>query len=163
MIDGAKPADTSGILRPASFDLVVCFADSLNYLTEDGDLERVFRSAAAALDTGGRLVFDINTEAEYATWDEREVALYDGNDYFVYQQMNYAPETRRAVVRIVWFERQNERWRRGEETHHLRMWSDEDIRGALETAKLNVDSVEQVTMTNGERRVLWKTRVTEQT
>ncbi len=59
--------------RNSSFDLVTCFADSLNYLIADGDLDRVFAGAAAALVSGGHLICDLNSQAEYNTWDERDI------------------------------------------------------------------------------------------
>jgi SAM-dependent methyltransferase len=140
------------------YSLVTCFGDSLAYLANEGDLDMLFAGVAQVLEPDGAFVFDTRAEEDYASWDECEIVMYDGDDYFVYQQMHYEPETRRAVIRIVWFENQGERWYRGEEAHHLRMWSDEDIRDAVETAGLNVDSVEQVTPVNGERRVVWIAR-----
>jgi len=120
----------------SAFDLVTCFADSLNYLAADGDLDRVFAGAAAALGTGGHLVFDLNSEAEYTTWDERDIVTYDGRDYMVYNKLCYEPETRLARGRIVWFVRKSKRWWRGEETHTQRAWSDAEVCGALEGAGL---------------------------
>src|SRR5690349_16455959 len=54
---------SSFVLRPSSVDLVTCFYDSLNYLADDGDLDRVFAVAAHALRPGGYMVFDLNTAA----------------------------------------------------------------------------------------------------
>lgn len=164
LIDERRDDDwrSSLVIRRSSFDLITCFDDSLAYLTDDGDLDMLFADVALALASEGVFVFDTRAEEDYASWDERELVVYDGNEYFVYHQMNYEPETRRAVMRIVWFTRQDERWRRGEETHHLRMWSGEDIRDALEQAGLNVDSVERVTMANGERRFVWTVKRAEE-
>jgi SAM-dependent methyltransferase len=115
----------------SAFDLVTCFYDSLNYLTDDGDLDRVFASAAAALRPGGHLVFDINTEAQYTSWDERDVVTCDSRDCLVYNKLSYDPDTRLAEGRIVWFVRETELWWRGEETHTQRAWSDSEVRDAL--------------------------------
>src|SRR5690606_5670892 len=52
-------------------ELVTCFADSLNYLLDDGDLDRVFAGVAGVLARDGFLIFDLNTEAEYETWEAR--------------------------------------------------------------------------------------------
>jgi SAM-dependent methyltransferase len=120
----------------SAFDLVTCFYDSLNYLTDDGDLDRVFMSAMAALRPGGHLVFDINTAAEYATWDERDVITYDGRDCLVYNKLSYDPNARLAEGRIVWFVRETELWWRGEETHTQRAWSDAEICAAVAQAGL---------------------------
>jgi SAM-dependent methyltransferase len=124
---------------PWSFDLVTCFG-ALNEATEDGDLGRVFGGVAAALRAGGRLVFDLTAEAEYATWDERDVVAYDGPDCLVYNRLSYDPETPLATRRIVWFIRETERWWRGEETHVERAWGDAEVRAALASAGLALET-----------------------
>ena len=82
------------------------------------------------------MVFDLNTAAEYATWDERDSVTHDGRDCLVYNQLNYDPATRMGQGRIVWFVREIERWWRGEETHAERAWADAEICGALASAGL---------------------------
>lgn len=121
--------------RP-SFDLATCFYDSLNYLLDDGDLDRVFAGVAAALRPGGYLIFDLNADAEYATWDERDVVTYDGRDCMVYNRLSYDPAMRLGTGRIVWFVREIERWWRGEETHVERAWADAEVVAALAGAGL---------------------------
>jgi SAM-dependent methyltransferase len=132
----AENHDSSFIVHRSSFDLVTCFYDSLNYLIDDGDLDRVFAGAAAALRPGGHMVFDMNTAAEYATWDERDVVTYDGRDCLVYNKLSYDADAHLAEGRIVWFVRETELWWRGEETHVQRAWSDDEVRGALARAGL---------------------------
>ena len=130
----------SSALGPRSFDLVTCFYDSLNCLVEDGDLDRVFGGAALALRTGGWLIFDINTETEYTTWDERDVVTHDSADIMVYNRLDYDPQSRLATGRIVWFVREIERWWRGEETHSRRAWRDAEVRAALVGAGLVLEA-----------------------
>jgi SAM-dependent methyltransferase len=120
----------------SQFNLVTCLYDSLNYLLDDRDLDRVFAGAARVLRPGGYIVFDLNTAAEYATWDERDSVTYDGRDCLVYNQLSYDPATRLAEGRIVWFVRELDRWWRGEETHVERAWDDAEVLGALERARL---------------------------
>jgi SAM-dependent methyltransferase len=120
----------------SQFDLVTCFYDSLNYLIDDGDLDRVCASVARALRPGGCMVFDLNTAAEYATWDERDCVTHDGRDCLVYNQLSYDLETCLATGRIVWFVRELDRWWRGEETHVERAWSDVVVHAALVGAGL---------------------------
>lgn len=122
----------------AAFDLVSCFADSLNYLTNAGDLALTFGGAAAALRAGGWLIFDINTEAEYATWDERDVVAYDSADLLLYQKLRYNKRTRIGTGKIVWFVREIERWWRGEETHTLRAWREGEVRAALAASRFTL-------------------------
>lgn len=124
----------AGLAEPSTFDLVTCFADSLNYLTGAGDLALVFHQVAVALRVGGWLMFDINTEAEYATWDERDVVAHDSADLLLYQKLRYNKRARLGTGRIVWFVREIEHWWRGEETHTQRAWRDHEVRAALAAA-----------------------------
>jgi SAM-dependent methyltransferase len=135
LIDPVREHSQFSILN-SQFDLVTCFYDSLNYLVDDDDLDRVFAGAAAALRPGGHMIFDINTEAEYMTWDERDVVTYDGRDCLVYNKLNYDPDAHLAEGRIVWFVRETELWWRGEETHIQRAWRDSEVCDALARAGL---------------------------
>jgi SAM-dependent methyltransferase len=125
-------------LQPSTFSLITCFYDSLNYLLNDDDLERVFRGVAGLLAPGGRFIFDLNTEAEYRTWPMSDQVVYDGRDYLVYNRLDYNPKTRRASGRIVWFVREIERWWRGEEMHLQRPWREAEIAHAAAAAGLRV-------------------------
>lgn len=49
---------------PEPVDLITCWGDSLNHLTDERDLVWAFRSFAANLKEGGFLVFDLNMERE---------------------------------------------------------------------------------------------------
>ena len=118
------------------FDLVTCFADSLNYLTGKGDLAHVFGTAAAALHPGGWLIFDMNTSAEYATWDERDLVAFDSADLLLYQKLRYNQRTRIGTGRIGWFVREIDHWWRGSETHQQRNWRSNEVEAALAGAGL---------------------------
>jgi SAM-dependent methyltransferase len=134
--DGMASGNSAFYILHSAFDLVTCFYDSLNYLTEDGDLERAFVGAAEALRPGGHFFFDVITAAEYEAWGERDVVVYDGRECLVYNRLGYDPATRLASGRIVWFVRETELWWRGEETHAQRAWSDAELRAALTHAGL---------------------------
>lgn len=136
-------------------DLITCFADSVNYLTEDGDLGRMFGEAAAALRSGGWLIFDINTEAEYTTWDERDVVACDNDELMLYQKLDFDPDTRIGTGKIGWLVREIDRWWRGEETHTQRSWSDDDVRTALDTAGLTLVLAEAAPDAIDDRRFLY--------
>lgn len=114
------------------FGLVTCFGDALNYLTADGDLERAFAGIRRVLEPDGYALFDVNTEAAFAQWGERDLVIHESDDCLVYHRLAYNPATRLGRGRIVWLTRgADNRWRRGEETHIERAWSDAEIRQAL--------------------------------
>ena len=69
---------------------IVSVCDSMNYLTEDGDLEQVFRLANNYLDPGGLFIFDMNTEYKYREMlgdqtiaEERENCSFIWDNYYM--------------------------------------------------------------------------------
>ncbi len=128
------PVAADGPLAPASFDLITCLYDSLNYLLNDNDLHTVCAAASTLLRPGGRFVFDLNTEAEFLSWgdDEDDQVVHDAGGIFVYNRLSYKANQRRASGRIVWLVRDtNERWWRDEEIHVERAWYDAEVLNAL--------------------------------
>jgi SAM-dependent methyltransferase len=134
---GQAPAARDA-LRPASFDLITCLYDSLNYLTGPDDLAAACAGVARLLRPGGRFVFDLNTAHEFASWDDTDQVVFDTPDLLVYNRLSYDAERRIARGRIVWFVREIERWWRDEETHAERAWGDDEVVAALGAAGLRV-------------------------
>ena len=124
----------------APLDLVVSFYDTLNYLTELDTLTSLIAQVGAALRPGGIFAFDLTTPSEYITWDERSTVTADNDDLFVYNVLHFTPESQLAEGRIVWFERAEGGWHRGEETHLQRAHSDAEVVGALHAAGLSVQA-----------------------
>lgn len=58
-------ADLRGMPVLGRFELVLALNDVVNYLTEDGDLERALAGMAANLTPGGFVLFDSNTLATF--------------------------------------------------------------------------------------------------
>lgn len=136
-----RPSDgalSSLALHPAAFDLIICLYDSLNYLISDGDLELALAGAARLLAPGGRVIFDLNTEHEFAAWDDTDQVVHDADGILVYNRLSYDHSTRLAYGRIVWFTRGHERWWRGEEAHTERAWLDAEVIAALAGAGLTL-------------------------
>jgi SAM-dependent methyltransferase len=129
---------TRGSLRSASFDLVTCLYDSLNYLDGPEHLDALCKLVARLLRPGGRFVFDLNTVHEFASWDDTDQVVFDSSQLLVYNRLSYDSERRLARGRIVWFVREVEHWWRGEETHQERAWDDDEVLAALSAAGLRL-------------------------
>lgn len=149
-------------IEPGSYDLATCLTDSVNYVLDEQALAGLFRGAARALRPGGRLLFDLNTEAEYATWPDRDVLAHSSGDLLLYQRLRYNQRTRLGTGKIGWFVREIDRWWRGEETHTQRAWRPAEIAAALDTAGLRVLSCEPTEGSlDGRRATYWCERRTE--
>ena len=99
-------------------DAVVCTLDGLNYLTEDGDLERTFSLVELYLNPGGIFVFDLNTEHKIRNVIAPQTFLYDTEDVF-YRQEDGA-------------------YRRFDETHTQRIYTPSAVEHALASSGLEL-------------------------
>jgi SAM-dependent methyltransferase len=75
-------ADIRELDEIGDFDLITCLDDAVNYLTDDGDLDRAFASLGRNLAPDGVLVFDLNTVSSYRTTWARDATL-DGPGLFL--------------------------------------------------------------------------------
>jgi ubiquinone/menaquinone biosynthesis C-methylase UbiE len=123
-----------------SFDLATCWFDSLNYLTEPGDLRETFRSVHRALHAGGLFIFDMNTIYGLAVnW--REYPCYiqqDDNRVFEIHRAEYDFESDIATMHITGFINSGGGWERIDEEHHERGYSQDDVRDHLMNAGFQV-------------------------
>ena len=66
------------------FDLITCTYDSINYLTEQSQLESYFQSVGKHLEQDGLFIFDSNTEAGYKLIGRRELVHEFDNEKVVH-------------------------------------------------------------------------------
>jgi len=103
-------ADMRELPEFGAFDLVLCLNDAVNYLTEDGDLERAFTRMAANLAPTGLLLFDVNTlggfEDMYGAWVEtggvfERMLEATGVEPHLHRQRHFTPEQLESALAAV--------------------------------------------------------------
>ena len=118
-------------------DCILSLCDSMNYLTEDGELEDAFRSVARHLKKDGLFLFDLNTEYKF-----REVlgqnAFGSAEEHAAYIWENDYDEEEKINEYYVSFFIENEDglYERTEEFHYERAYSTEETEAALRAAGL---------------------------
>lgn len=119
-------------------DMLTCFYDSLNYLTDPADLARTFVRIRAALAPDGLAVFDLNTTAGLAAdWDNRcWVREIDGT--FFIEQAEWDAGTALATLTLTCFVRLGPDYRRFEEVHTERGYTVAEVTDALDAAGLTL-------------------------
>lgn len=138
---GRQVAADQTALAHGQFDLITSWYDSLNYLTNDGDLDLVFQHVAALLAPNGRFLFDLNTETAFLNGDGTTRVIGDEPGLMVYQHVVYDQQTRIGRGKVTWFARDDQdRWWRGGETHTERAWSDSEVTRALTKAGLQLEA-----------------------
>ena len=133
---------------------------TLNYITSPEDLLTVFRLVNNYLDPGGVFVFDVHTPAYYEEIGDTTIAETRDEAAFIWEN-EYDPETREDVYEMTFFIRDDTaRYRRIEETHVQRGWTEEEVRRILEKSGLIFISAEDADTGEGadeDTQTLWIT------
>lgn len=104
-------------LPPAgSVDLVVSLFDSLNYVLELADLEKVFRGVRELLRPGGAFIFDLNSEEKLASM-KNEITLLEGEGWVLFWRNQFLEKERIWQIILDGFLRRGEGWERFREIH----------------------------------------------
>jgi len=116
---------------------VVCCLDSINYLTDDGDLEKCFSTVHNYLDPDGLFIFDVNTPHKF----ERvygnnhyifENEDYDGNRAYCGWQNEYEPTSKLCSFYLsVFTEDENGKFLRADEQQTERCYTDRELEQSL--------------------------------
>lgn len=113
--------DMRGFGSREKVDLVVCFFDSLNYLSSETDLSACFDSVADCLKTSGWFAFDLNTIGRFATdWNDSTFVAYDDAELCCIVRSTFDPETKQSPLLLTTFQRDSidsNRWTRWDEEH----------------------------------------------
>lgn len=123
---------------------IVCCLDSVNYLTDDGDLEMCFKCAHNYLDPDGLFIFDVNTPYKFEN-------IY-GNNHYIFEDKNsfgenaycgwqneYDRETRLCNFYLsVFTEEEDGRFSRADEVQTERCYLKEELTENLEKSGFEV-------------------------
>lgn len=120
---------------------VVSVCDSMNYVTDEGDLLTVFRLVNNYLDPGGIFIFDMNTVYKYDTLGESVIAENRDEGSFIWENW-YDEETKINEYDLTLFIREEDGlYRKYEETHYQRAWEPGEIQRLLAAAGLQLLAV----------------------
>lgn len=118
---------------------VVSVCDSLNYITSEEELCRVFKLVNNYLDPGGLFVFDMNTEYKYAELlGENNFCETREDSCFIWENYYDEAEKLNQYDLTLFIEEEDGRYERYEETHLQRAYSIERVKNLLEKAGMQV-------------------------
>nr|WP_295277724.1 class I SAM-dependent methyltransferase [uncultured Blautia sp.] len=121
---------------------VVSVCDSMNYITEEEDLEHVFSLVNNYLDPQGIFLFDMNTIYKYQTMiGDTTIAENRDEGSFIWEN-SYDEETGINTYELTLFiPREDGLYEKDEEIHYQRAYSLEKIRELIEKAGLTFVAV----------------------
>lgn len=94
---GLKPDLILGDFRDfeidMKFDMILCFSDSINYITTPEELEKIFREVQQHLSEGGVFIFDVITEAHCIS-NHGISFKHEENDISYRQSFDYCSSSR---------------------------------------------------------------------
>lgn len=123
---------------PEPFDMVVSFQDGINYLTGEGDFDRLAAAVDGVLNPGGLFLFDLNRVDHYSDSDTTVVDLDDM--YLVYEN-NYNAATRIWHIKLTGFLQEGELYRKFEEVHEEKNHDFDEVKAALAAHHMEVAAV----------------------
>lgn len=113
------------------YDLIVILLDSVNYVTNPADLEKLFRNSYDNLKDNSLLVFDINSEMKMREIFGSECYVYEYEDIF-YTWDNYLEEDLIDMNLNFFVENPDGSYRRIEEYQQERIYSINYVKTLLE-------------------------------
>ena len=117
---------------------IISICDSINYITDEKDLLKVFQLVNNYLDPGGIFFFDINTPAKYKEIGENTIAENREEGSFIWENSYDAVQQLNAYELTLFIPESDGVFRKYEESHVQRAWDPDEITRLLEEAGLEV-------------------------
>ncbi len=143
-------------------DVCTCMFDSINHLTSLRDLHTTFRGMRNALNTGGRVIFDVNNDTCYRTlWNGTQTLEH--KDFVLHFTNSFDPVRRlaRSHVALHWKRRTSRQDQ--EETVVERCFTRTELRRALKANNLEVQEADDFNFAGipevGELKTWWVARL----
>ena len=130
--------DMRELALPGTADAFTAIGDSLNYVTDAGDLFTVFMLVHEYLEPGGLFVFDLNTRWKYDNLLAENTFAETREDCAFIWENYYDPEERINEYDLNLFIENGDHYERFEEFHYQKAYDLEEICGMLERAGFEI-------------------------
>ena len=114
-------------------DACVCLLDSLNHITDKNALKRALHRIWLFLEPGGLFVFDVHTPEHLASLDG-ELFLDETEDAYCVWRTEYDRRRKVCTYAMDVFRQEGDLWRREEEVHEERAYTQEELTDLLKGA-----------------------------
>lgn len=116
-----------------TIDACVCSLDSINYVTEQGTLEKAFQKVHTFLMPGGYFLFDVLTPQRLRQLDG-QTFVDETEDVLCLWRASFDEGEQVLTYGMDLFEREGKAWNREQEEHRERAWPPELLKALLERA-----------------------------
>ncbi len=118
-------------LNKKKYDAIIAACDSINYITDDQDLLKVFKNAYDHLEDGGMFIFDINSYYKLKNIIGKNIFVQDTDDIFYIWDNEFIEDEEICNFYLTFFVKQDELYSRFDEMHRERAYKTEDIEDML--------------------------------
>lgn len=118
------------------FDLITCVLDSTNYIVEDEDIQNYFKAVSNHLKDDGIFIFDINSYYKITQILGNNIYTYDNDDIFYVWENQLEDDV--VNMFLTFFVKDKNGYRRFDEEHTERGYTESQIEELLENANLQV-------------------------
>lgn len=127
---------------PYTVDGAVCCLDSINHIIDKRELKASFRAVAAAVKDGGLFIFDVNTPFKHRNILSGNTFVIENDDVYCVWQNSDCEKNGIVGICLDFFGKDADgKYIRTTEEFAERAYTDEEIRGMLEPAGLEVVAV----------------------
>ena len=127
---------------PYAVDGAVCCLDSINHIIDKRELKASFRAVAAAVKDGGLFIFDVNTPFKHRNILSGNTFVIENDDVYCVWQNSDCEKNGIVGICLDFFGKDADgKYIRTTEEFAERAYPDEEIRGMLEPAGLEVVAV----------------------
>ncbi|MDP4119222.1 MAG: methyltransferase domain-containing protein [Bacillota bacterium] len=129
----------SGFELYGTVDAVVCLLDSVNYVVDARELQKCFELVNNYLNPGGLFIFDINTKYKLENILAGNVFVDEYDNVFYTWENYYDNNEKICEFDLNFFMKDGDNtYRRFNETHYERAYTDREIKTVLEKANLKL-------------------------
>ncbi len=133
--------DLAGLDLYGTVDYAVCALDSLNHITDEHKLQKVFQKISLFLHPQGLFVFDVNTPYKHARILGEQAFVYDLPEVYCVWQNHYRPKHHMVDICLDFFYPQGESYVRESERFCERAYTGEELQNMLQHAGLEVVAI----------------------
>ncbi len=123
-----------------TIDTCVCSLDSLNHLTDPGDLKKTFAKVSLFMNRGGYFLFDVNTVYKHREILADNTFIYDTDDVYCVWQ-NSLLENNIVDIDLTFFVPEGESYVRYDESFSERAYTVDELTEALNEAGFEVQAL----------------------
>ncbi|KNF07466.1 putative methyltransferase [Gottschalkia purinilytica] len=118
-------------LNKKEFESIICCCDSINYITDESELYKVFENTYKHLTKNGLFIFDINSYYKLKYIIGENTFIEDTDEVFYTWENEFIEEESLCYFYLTFFMKENEKYIRFDETHIEKAYTENQLKNML--------------------------------